>query len=362
MTPDDIHTSTQTALAELVLTGCTTTADHLYIFPNGCKLDDEIYAGKEMGLRLHLSRGSMSLGVSQGGLPPDDLTEKENDIIEDTIRVIEKHHDSKLGSKLRIVVAPCSPFSVTKSLLKESAKLAEVYNVQLHTHLAETQDENEFCLSKFNCRPVDYMDEVGWLNNKAWFAHAVFIDQKEMQQFSVNRCGVAHCPSSNMRLSSGVSPIREMLHMSVPVGLGVDGSASNDSSNMLAEVRQSFLLARLATAPKSSADAPQQIELFGAREALKLATRGGAEVLGRDDIGSLEIGKYADFFSLDLRRLEFAGVARNPAMIPAFLNSGRVDSTYVGGQAIVRDQKLVDHNEHLLAEKHNFAVKKLLRY
>ena len=252
MNPEDIFISTQTALAELALSGCTTASDHLYLFPNGSKLDDEIQAGQEIGLRLHASRGSMSLGESKGGLPPDSVVDTEDHILEDSVRLIERYHDAKPGAMTRIVLAPCSPFSVTGELMKQSAILARQYGVNLHTHLAETQDEEEFCLQKFGYRPVAYMQSVDWVGQDVWFAHAVHVNDEEMKVFAREGCGVAHCPSSNMRLASGIAPLWEYLQAGVKVGLGVDGSASNDGSHMLAEARQAMLLARLQAGLKGA--------------------------------------------------------------------------------------------------------------
>ncbi len=245
MNPDDIRISTQTALAELALSGCTTASDHLYLFPNGSRLDDEIDAAREIGLRLHASRGSMSLGESKGGLPPDSVVDSEDEILKDSLRLIERYHDDKIGSMLQIVLAPCSPFSVTGDLMRESAKLARKYGVHLHTHLAETQDEEVFCQQQFGYRPVGYMQSVDWMGDDVWFAHSVHINKEEIGLFAHHGCGVAHCPSSNMRLGSGAAPITDYLKAGVNVGLGVDGSASNDGSHLLAEARQAMLLARL---------------------------------------------------------------------------------------------------------------------
>ena len=245
LTPDDIYISTQTALAELALSGCTTASDHLYLFPNGSRLDDEISTAKEIGLRIHASRGSMSLGESQGGLPPDSVVDGEDKILADSRRLIQTYHDPRPGSYVQIVLAPCSPFSVTGELMKQSAALARQYGVQLHTHLAETEDEEQFCLQKFGYRPVPYMQSVEWVGKDVWFAHAVYVNKEEVKTFALHGCGVAHCPTSNMRLASGIAPVKEYLAAGVKVGLGVDGSASNDGSHMLAEVRQAMLVARV---------------------------------------------------------------------------------------------------------------------
>ena len=244
MIPEDIRISTRTALAELALSGCTAASDHLYIFPNGARLDDEIQAASEVGLRLHASRGSMSLGQSQGGLPPDAVVEDEQRILRDSQRLIEQYHDPKPGSMVQIVLAPCSPFSVTPQLMRLSAELARQYGVHLHTHLAETQDEEAFCIQKFGYRPVAYMDTLNWVGEDVWFAHSVYVNQDEITQYAETGCGVAHCPTSNMRLASGIMPLVEMLQAGVKVGLGVDGSASNDGSHMLGEARQALLASR----------------------------------------------------------------------------------------------------------------------
>src|SRR5512146_1508373 len=310
MQPDDIFVSTQTALSELALSGCTTASDHLYLFPNGSKLDDEIAGAREVGLRLHASRGSMSLGASQGGLPPDSVVDSEDSILSDSQRVIQKYHDPKPGSFVQIVLAPCSPFSVTSDLMRQSAKLAREYGVHLHTHLAETEDEEQFCLQRFGHRPVGYMQEVDWVGSDVWYAHAVWVNAEEIKVFAKHSCGVAHCPTSNMRLASGIAPVKEYRLAGVNVGLGVDGSASNDGSHLLAEVRNAMLVSRAkeGLTGYSLSNDPNR-KLMTAREALYLGTRGGAAVLGRSDIGSLEPGKCADFFAIDLNRLDYTGGA-----------------------------------------------------
>src|SRR5512142_2855167 len=245
LTPEDVFISTQTALAALAHSGCTTASDHLYLFPNGSRLDDEIAGAQQIGLRIQASRGSMSLGESQGGLPPDSVVDTEESILKDSQRLIERYHDATPGAFVQIVLAPCSPFSVTGELMKQSAKLARQYGVHLHTHLAETEDEEQFCLQRFGHRPVGYMQEVDWVGEDVWFAHAVWVNDEEIQVFAKHRCGVAHCPTSNMRLASGIAPIKQYRAAGVKVGLGVDGSASNDGSHLLAEVRQAMLLARV---------------------------------------------------------------------------------------------------------------------
>ena len=280
MDAEAIRISTKTALAELALSGCTTASDHLYLFPNGSRLDDEIEAGREMGLRLHASRGSMSLGESAGGLPPDSVVDSPEAILKDSRRLIETYHDPKPGAMTRIVLAPCSPFSVTGDLMRESAIMARAYGVSLHTHLAETQDEEAFCLEKFGHRPVAYMQSLDWVGRDVWFAHSVHVSKDEIEVYKQTGCGVAHCPSSNMRLASGIAPVYEYMQAGIRLGLGVDGSASNDSSHLLAEARQAMLLARLrAGLSGASLSQAESLPLLTARQALELATIGGASVL-----------------------------------------------------------------------------------
>ncbi len=361
MTPEDIYVSTKTALAELALSGCTTASDHLYLFPNGSKLDDEIAAASEMGMRLHASRGSMSLGESKGGLPPDSVVDSEEEILKDSQRLIERYHQSQTGAMVQIVLAPCSPFSVTGDLMRESAKLARQYGVQLHTHLAETQDEEAFCLEKFGYRPLGYMQSLDWVGEDVWFAHSVHINADEIQIYAHEGCGVAHCPSSNMRLASGIAPISAYMAAGVKVGLGVDGSASNDGSHLLAEARQAMLLARLQAglqgASLSGNDAPR---LMTAREALALATIGGASVLGRSDIGSLEAGKCADVIAIDLNRLDYSGALSDPLAALVFCHPQRVDWNFVQGKAIVKEGQLTNLDIASHISQHNAAAKRLL--
>jgi cytosine/adenosine deaminase-related metal-dependent hydrolase len=361
ITPEGVHISTQTALAELALSGCTTASDHLYIFPNGSRLDDEIAAGRETGLRLHASRGSMSLGESKGGLPPDSLVEEETDILNDSQRLIEEYHDPNWGAMTQIVLAPCSPFSVTAEIMRESASLAREYGVCLHTHLAETQDEEAFCLERFGYRPVEYMELLNWIGSDVWFAHSVHVNHSEIDLYGMAGCGVAHCPSSNMRLASGIAPVMEMLASGVKVGLGVDGSASNDSSHLLGEARQAMLIARLGSAlggaSLSSEGAPA---LMTARQALDIATRGGAAVLRREDIGSLEPGMCADFFAINLNRLDYAGALHDPVAAVVFCAPLHVDYTVVGGKFVVKDGQVVTLDLPKLIEDHNRLARKLL--
>jgi cytosine/adenosine deaminase-related metal-dependent hydrolase len=361
MNPEDIRLSTKTALAELALSGCTTASDHLYLFPNGSKLDDEIESAADMGLRLHASRGSMSLGESKGGLPPDSVVDDEEFILKDSLRLIQQYHDPNPGSMIQIVLAPCSPFSVTGELMAQSAKLAREYGVQMHTHLAETQDEEVFCLEKFGYRPLGYMQSLDWVGNDVWFAHSVHINHDEIQIYAQEGCGVAHCPSSNMRLGSGVAPIGDFLKAGVKVGIGVDGSASNDGSHLLAEARQAMLLARLrAGLMGASLSGDDSSTLFTARQSLELATIGGAAVLGRKDIGSLEVGKCADFIAINLNRLEYTGALHDPLAAILFCQTGNVDLNVVHGEIIVKDQQLVNIDLNKLISDHNKAAARLL--
>ena len=360
MTPDDIFTSTQTALAELALSGCTTAADHLYLFPNGARLDDEIAAAHEVGLRLQASRGSMSLGASNGGLPPDALVESDDAILRDSQRVIEHYHDPKPGAMVQIVLAPCSPFSVTADLLKQSAQLARQYGVHLHTHLAETEDEVQFCLHTVGHRPVDYMQAVEWVGEDVWFAHAVWVQDAEITVLAHHHCGVAHCPTSNMRLASGIAPVQAYRAAGINVGLGVDGSASNDGSHLLAEVRTALLVARVkeGITGYSFSNDPTRT-LMTAREALALGTRGGAAVLGRHDIGSLARGKCADFCAINLNRLGFTGM-HDPVAAMVFGQPVNVDYTVVAGKFIVKEGHLATVDARRLAEQHHKAAHRLV--
>jgi 8-oxoguanine deaminase len=361
MKPEDIQISTITALSELALSGCTTAQDHLYIFPNGSRLDDEIMAARQVGIRLHASRGSMSLGESKGGLPPDSVVEDEDSILKDSQRLIEEFHDSAPGSFTQIVLAPCSPFSVTGDLMRNSANLAREYGVRLHTHLAETQDEESFCLAKFGYRPVAYMENLGWIGPDVWFAHSVHVNQAEIGLYAQTGCGVAHCPSSNMRLASGIAPILKMLAAGVRVGLGVDGSASNDSSHMLAEARQALLLSRIGAAIEgASLSSATSLALMSARQSLELATRGGAAILGREDIGSLEPGKCADFFAINLNRLDLAGSLHDPVAALVFCAPVQADFTVVGGKFIVREGRMQTIDLQSLVKAHNQAARRLV--
>ena len=311
-------------------------------------------------MRIHASRGSMSLGESKGGLPPDSVVDSEESIIKDSQRLIEQYHDDKPGSMVQIVLAPCSPFSVTGELMKQSAELARQYGVHLHTHLAETQDEEEFCQQQFGYRPLGYMQSLDWTGEDVWFAHSVWINEEEIKVYAKTGCGVAHCPSSNMRLASGIAPIWEYLAAGVNVGIGVDGSASNDSSHLLAEARQALLLARVRAGVEGASLSGSQAPILTARQALEMATIGGAAVLGRSDIGSLEPGKCADFVAIDLNKLDFAGAQSDPLAAILFCNPVGVDYNVVGGKFIVKEGNLqtLDLPQHI--KKHNQAAARLL--
>jgi cytosine/adenosine deaminase-related metal-dependent hydrolase len=358
LTPDDIRVSTKVALLEMALAGGTTSSDHLYLFPNGSRLEDEIEPAREIGMRFHAARGSMSLGESAGGLPPDSVVDTAEAILADSQRVIEAYHDPAPGAMTRVVLAPCSPFSVTQDLMRESAVLAREYGVTLHTHLAETIDEERFCIEMFGLPPLPYAEEVGWTGNDVWFAHMVHPGVGGIEWMARHGCGVAHCPASNMRLGSGIAPVVGYRAAGVNVGIGVDGSASNDGGHLLGETRSAMLLARVAAAPGSVDE--EQGDLLPAREALELATLGGAAVLGRDDIGSLAIGKAADFAAFDLNRIEFSGALHDP--VGALLLCAPVPAayTYVHGQAVVAEGHPVTVELEPLLEEHRAASRRLL--
>ncbi len=352
MDSEAVHVSAKLAMAELILSGCTTASDHLYIYPNDVRLDDEISAAQEIGMRLHASRGSMSRGESQGGLPPDRVVEDEEAILIETRRLIETYHDSAPYAMVRIVVAPCSPFSVTEDLMRESARLARSYGVQLHTHLAETLDEEAFCVATSGKRPLDYAESLDWLGDDVWFAHGVHINPEEIKKMAETHTGVAHCPSSNMRLASGIAPVRSYLDAGVPVGIGVDGSASNDSSHLLAEARMALLLQRVSGNPAG----------LTAEEALWIGTRGGAEVLGRDDIGQLAEGKAADFIGLRLDTVGYAGGAvHDPLAATVLCTPQQVDLSVINGKIVVQEGQLLTVDLPPLVEHHNRIATRLVR-
>ena len=365
--PDMIYASTQTAMAELLLSGCTTSSDHLYIYPNGVKLDDCIAAAQEIGMRFVATRGSMSVGQSKGGLPPDRVVEQEDAILKDTQRLIERYHDASHGAMTQVAVAPCSPFSVSQDLMRLSAEMARHYGVRLHTHLAENDHDVAYSLEKFNRTPSQYAEDLGWLGHDVWHAHCVKLDDEGISLFAATRTGIAHCPCSNMRLASGIAPIRKMIEAGVPVGLGVDGSASNDAAHMVNEARQAMLLARLRKSLESPQVSAEGKTIFGcdtapmemtARDALRLATRGGAEVLGRKDIGQLSVGFCADMALFDLRNLSFAGGAVHDAVGSLMLcASAPAAYTVVNGRLVVSEGQLASVDLGNVIERHNkFAV------
>ncbi|CAN5697120.1 8-oxoguanine deaminase [soil metagenome] len=359
--PDMIRTSTQTAMAELLLSGCTTSSDHHYIYPNGIRLDDCIGAAREIGMRFTASRGSMSVGQSQGGLPPDSVVEREDFILRESQRLIEEHHDAAHGAMTQIALAPCSPFTVSRDLMRESALLARSLGVRLHTHLAENDHDVAYTREKFNCTPAEYVEELGWVGHDVWHAHGVKLDAPGISLFGRSGTGIAHCPCSNMRLASGIAPIRNMLDAGVPVGLGVDGSASNDGAQMVSEARQALLLARVG----------RSLEPFGcdfgpaemtARDALAMATRGGAKVLGRGDIGHLAPGMCADLAMFDLRTLSFAGGAvHDPVGSLLLCASPTAAYTVVDGQVVVSEGRLTTVELEPLIERHNGFALELCR-
>jgi cytosine/adenosine deaminase-related metal-dependent hydrolase len=361
-TPEASRLCTLVGLAELAASGCTTVFDHTYVFPNECRLDDQISAAQEIGVRFHASRGSMSLGESQGGLPPDSVVEDETAILEDSERVIGTYHDASRGSMTRIVLAPCSPFSVTPELLRETAALARLHGVRLHTHLCETFDEELFTLTRFKQRPVAWMETMDWLGDDVWFAHAVHVNDDEIREFARTGTGVAHCPCSNMRLASGIAPVKKYLGAGVRVGLGVDGSASNDASNILLEARQAMLLARLRIGllppegPQtllSTSDPLRSSEWMTAREALEIATLGGASVLGRQDIGALSPGMCADFFSIDLNTVDYAGALNDPVAATVFCAPQKARHTVIDGRVVVENGRVTTVDMLPVIEAHN---------
>jgi cytosine/adenosine deaminase-related metal-dependent hydrolase len=346
--PEEMFVSAQVGLGELALSGCTLSSDHLYLYPRGARLDDTIAAAAEVGLRFHPTRGAMSIGESAGGLPPDSLVEREEAILDDCIRVIDAFHDPAEGSMLRVGVAPCSPFSVSRALMRDAALLARDKGVMLHTHLAENAEDIAYSEAQFGCRPGRYAEELGWTGADVWHAHCVKLDGAEIDLLARSRTGVAHCPCSNCRLGSGIAPVRAMVDAGVPVGLGVDGSASNDAGDLLSEARQAMLLQRVAL----GADA------MSARAALRLATRGGAEVLGRDDCGQIAVGKRADLALWDLSGIESAG-SWDPA---ALLLAGprRVHHLFVEGRQIVRDGRIVSFDPDRALRRAETLVARLM--
>jgi 8-oxoguanine deaminase len=352
LTPDAIYTSTKTAIAELMLSGCTTSSDHCYIWPNGSRIENQIQAATEMGFRFHVARGSMSVGESQGGLPPDSVVEDEKEILRDSRRAIEQYHDASRYAMLRVVLAPCSPFSVSLNLMRQSAELARSYGVHLHTHLAETLDEEAYCTATFGRTPVELAEDLGWMGADVWHAHMVHPGADELLRLGKTGTGVAHCPSSNMRLASGIAPIGSLRQAGARVGLGVDGSASNDGSHLLAEARQALLLHRVMGNPAA----------MTARDVFWLATRGGAAVLGRDDIGYLAPGMAADFIGYRLDTLGLAGGAiHDPLASLVFCHPPQVDMSVIHGRVRVQEQRLLDIDLPALIQHHNSIAYALVR-
>ncbi len=351
LTPEAIYISSKIAIAELLLSGCTTTSDHTYIWPNGARIDDQIEAATEMGIRFHAARGSMSVGESLGGLPPDSVVEDEASILRDSRRVIEQYHDARRHAMLRIVLAPCSPFSVSPDLMRASIALARSYGVHSHTHLAETLDEEDYCRQTFGRTPVELAEELGWIGADVWHAHMVHPHAEEIGRLGKNRTGVTHCPTSNMRLASGIAPVLALQAAGARVGIGVDGSASNDGSHMLGEARQALLLQRVGNGPNA----------LTARQALRMATRGGAEVLGRDDVGYLAPGMSADFVGYRLDTLGLAGGAvHDPLASLIFCQPPNVDLSVINGRTRVQEGRLLNVDMPLLIEKHNEIARALM--
>ncbi|MBW4696255.1 MAG: 8-oxoguanine deaminase [Lyngbya sp. HA4199-MV5] len=352
LTSEGVYISAQMAAAELMLSGCTTASDHLYIYPNDCTLDHEIEAIRAIGLRFHASRGSMSVGESQGGLPPDSVVEKEAAILKDSQRLIEQYHDNDRHAMLRMTLAPCSPFSVSPDLMRESAKLARSYpGVRLHTHLAENTSDVTYSLETFGLIPGDFAESVGWLGEDVWHAHCVQLSDDSIAKFGRTGTGVAHCPCSNMRLASGIAPIRKMLNQKVPVGIGVDGSASNDTSNLLQEARIAFLLARVRDCDPT---------VMSAREILEVATLGGARVLGRDDIGAIAPGMSADFIAINVDHHRFSGAHHDIVAALIFCQVDTVDYSFINGKKVVDRGQLTTIELPTLVEKHHQIAHRLL--
>ena len=340
--PEHIYWSTVLGLAELALSGCTTSSDHLYLYPNGAKLDDSMAAAADIGVRFHGTRGSMSIGESKGGLPPDNLCEDEAAILADSQRVVEAFHNPARHAMQRVALAPCSPFSVSMDLMRETADMARALGVGLHTHLAENVEDIDYSLAQFGMRPGDYAEAVGWTGDDVWHAHCVQLDAAEIDLFARTGTGVAHCPCSNMRLASGIAPVRSMIDQGVKVGIGVDGSASNDSGHMLNEVRQAMLLQRVC----------KDGDTLNARQTLALATRGGAAVLGRDDIGILAPGYAADITAFDRRTIDFAGSDWDPLASLLFCGPVKANHTVINGRHVVANGQLTTMDMGQTLERH----------
>ena len=348
--PEHVYWSTALGLAELALSGCTTSSDHLYIYPNGAKLDDSLSAASDIGVRFHGTRGSMSIGESQGGLPPDSLTEKETFILSESQRLIETYNDSGRYAMQRVALAPCSPFSVSIDLMRESAAMARSYGVGLHTHLAENAEDIEYGLQQFGMRPGEYVEAVGWTGDDVWHAHCVQLNSEEINLFAKTGTGIAHCPCSNMRLASGIAPVRQMLDAGVKVGLGVDGSASNDSGNMLNEARQIMLLQRVNS----------KASTMTAREALRVATIGGASVLNRDDIGMLAPGYAADITAFKRDNVDFSGSDWDPVASLVFCGPSKANYTIINGKIVVSEGQLTSIPMEKLVHEHSKLSRDLI--
>ena len=354
LTPEYAALGAQVGLGELLLTGCTTSTDHTYLYPRGLTglVDAQIDAARSLGIRFAPTRGSMSVGVSKGGLPPDDCTESEDEILRDGERLVKEHHDKGPYAMISIGLAPCAPFSVSTNLMKETAAQAKKWGVRMHTHLCETLDEEAYCLEKYKLRPIDFLESLGWMSDNVWLAHMVHVNDQEISRLAKAGVGIAHCPSSNLRLGSGVPPVRQYLDAGVNVGLAVDGSASNDTSDMLAETRQAMLVHRVKSGVGS----------MPAREALRMATRGGAAVLGRDDLGQIAAGKAADLAIFDVNRLDYAGSAGDPVASLLFCGAGhRTKWTIVNGHIVVENGVLKNLDEGETTRAANAACLDLLR-
>ena len=345
------HVAALVGMAELLLSGCTTTSDHHYLFPKGQTklIDAQIAAARKIGIRFHATRGSMDVGVSKGGLPPDSVVQDEDEILADSERVVRKYHDPRPGAMLRVALAPCSPFTVSESLMRRTAELAEKLDVRLHTHLAETKDEEKYCQERFGKRPLEFFEDVGWLRERTWVAHGIYFTPREVRALGKARVGVAHCPSSNMRLASGIAPALDLLRAGSPVGLGVDGSASNDSSNMLAEARQALLLNRLAHGASA----------IRVQQALRMATAEGARCLGRSDLGTIEPGKRADMALFDLRDVGYSG-AEDPVAALVLCAPTRVHTLVVDGRVVVENRELVTVSLDPILSRHRRIAAKVV--
>jgi 8-oxoguanine deaminase len=350
MSPEMIEVSTKTAMAELMLSGCTTSSDHLYIYPNGARLDDAIAAADEIGMRFHASRGAMSVGESKGGLPPDSVVENENAILKDMDRLARTYHDPAECSMCRLVLAPCSPFSVSRELMRDTSALARELKTSLHTHLAENDDDVAYSLARFGCTPAQYAEDLGWTGPDVWHAHCVKLDDDGITRFARSGTGVAHCPCSNMRLASGIAPVGQMRRAGVNVGLGVDGSASNDGAHMLGEARQAMLLQRVGFGPAA----------LSARHALELATLGGAKVLNRHDIGAIKHGMAADLVAFDLNKIGFAGALHDPVAALVMAAPQQVSLSIINGKIVVKQEELLTLELPKHVQRHNRLARRLV--